>query len=98
MEQNLKLSKVGADFIQDAVRYAETVGMLLNLITCTQPDMAFAVGKLARFMSQPREERWVGVKAVMRYQKQTEDYDIFSGGAYLLFMAFVDSHDAADPD
>jgi hypothetical protein len=53
MEQNLKLSKHGEDLMEDSGRYAETVGMLLYLTTCTRPDMAYAVSVMAHFISQP---------------------------------------------
>jgi hypothetical protein len=79
MEQNVRLSKDGNDRMVDAGRYAETVGMLLYLTACTRPDMAFAVGMLARFNSKPREEHWARVKRVLHYLKQTAEYGIIYG-------------------
>ena len=98
METNLKLSKDGDDPMEDPGRYAEAVGMLLYLTTCTRPDMAFAVGVLARFISKPREEHWARVKGVLHYLKETADYGIIYGAADSRLEGYADSDFAADPD
>ncbi|XP_074314899.1 secreted RxLR effector protein 161-like [Silene latifolia] len=43
-------------------------------MTSTRPDIAFAVGKLSRYTSNPSLEHWVAVKRVLRYLKKTIDY------------------------
>jgi hypothetical protein len=98
MEQNVKLSKDGNDQMVDAGRYAETVGMLLYLTTCTRPDMAFAVGMLARFISKPREEHWARVKRVLHYLKQMAEYGIIYGLEDAPLEGYADSDCAADPE
>jgi transposase InsO family protein len=98
MEQNLKLSKHGDDLMADAGCYAETVGMLFYLATCTRPDIAYAVGVLARFISKPRQKHWVRVKGVLQYLKQTADYGIIYGLEDALLEGYTDSDYAADPD
>ncbi|XP_074298159.1 secreted RxLR effector protein 161-like [Silene latifolia] len=45
-------------------------------MTSTRPDIAFAVGKLSRYTSNPSLEHWVVVKRVLRYLKQTMDYGL----------------------
>lgn len=35
------------------VPYASAVGSLMYAMICTRPDIAFAVGALARFMADP---------------------------------------------
>jgi hypothetical protein len=98
IEHNLKLSKYGDDLMGDPGRSAETVGMLLYLTTCTRPDMAFAIGVLARFISAPREEHRMRVKAVRHYLKETVDYAIIYGAASTPLEGYADSDYAADPD
>jgi len=38
---------------QDPRLYQSLIGSLMYLATCTMPDIAFAVGVLARFSSKP---------------------------------------------
>ncbi|XP_057543261.1 secreted RxLR effector protein 161-like [Amaranthus tricolor] len=35
------------------LEYAKIIGSLMYAMTCTRPDIAFAVGKLSRFTSNP---------------------------------------------
>ena len=42
-------------------------------LTKTRPDIAFAVGNVARFCSEPTEVHWSAVKRIMRYLKGTQD-------------------------
>ena len=53
--------------------YAEAIGSLIYLSTCTRPDISFAVGSLSRFMAKPTKAHWEGVKRIMRYLKGTLD-------------------------
>jgi hypothetical protein len=97
MEQNLKLSKYGDDLMEDAGRYAETVGMLLYLTTCTWPDMASAVGVLARFIFKPRQEHWVRAQGVLQYLKQTAECGIIYRLQDTPLEGYADSDFKADP-
>jgi hypothetical protein len=54
MQMNTILSKEGDDYTKDTGVYAEILGMLLYLSSCTRPGIAHAVGVLARFMPKPR--------------------------------------------
>ena len=41
---------------------------------CTRPDIAFVVGVLGRYLSNPGLQHWKAVKRVMRYLKRTKGY------------------------
>ena len=41
---------------------------------CTHPDIAFVVGVLGRYLSNPGLQHWKAVKRVMRYLKRTKGY------------------------
>lgn len=55
------------------VPYMNAVGALMYLAVRTRPDIAFAVGKLAQFNSNPGRGHWQAVKHVFRYLKGTMD-------------------------
>ena len=55
----------------EGVPYREAVGSLMYLMICTRPDIAYAVGKVARFCESPKMKHWVAVKRILRYVKGT---------------------------
>ena len=44
------------------IPYASAVGSLVYLEVCTRPDIAFAVGMLGRYQSDPGIEHWIDVQ------------------------------------
>ena len=42
----------------------------------TRPDIAFAVGNVARFCSNPMREHWTAKKRIIRYLKGTTSYGL----------------------
>lgn len=59
--------------------YMTAVGSLLFLALLTRPDIAFAVGVLVRFNSNPGLKHWKAVKRVFRYLKGTIDLQLEYG-------------------
>lgn len=51
--------------------YQSAVGSLLYLSTRTRPDIAYAVGNIARFSAKPTNHHWTAVKRLMRYLNGT---------------------------
>lgn len=94
----VKLSRDGSEGLDTAVHgYGELVGSLLYLSVCTRPDIAFAVGALARYMSDPREQHWDAAKGVLRYLRGTEVHGLVFGGGSAL-AGFGDADYAGDVD
>ena len=60
----------------DSTLYQSAVGSLLYLSSWTRPDIAYAVGSVARFCSNPSKEHWTAVKRIFRYLKGTYNYGI----------------------
>jgi hypothetical protein len=58
------------------IPYLAAVGALMYLATSTCPDIAYTVGCLARFNSNPGIVHWHAVKHLLRYLKGTADYSI----------------------
>lgn len=75
--------------------YAEMVGSIMYLANQTRPDIAFAVGRLARRMATPTEGDWQAAKGVLRYLNGTRNMGIvYNGGQDL--EAWVDSDYAGE--
>jgi hypothetical protein len=61
------------------IPYMNAVGSLMYLATMTRPDIAFTVGVLARFNSNPGMAHWKAVKHLLRYLKGTMDLKLAYG-------------------
>ncbi|CAM8988603.1 unnamed protein product [Rhodiola kirilowii] len=53
------------------LEYSRVIGSLMYAMTSTRPDIAFAVGKLSRYTSNPSKDHWRAVHRVLRYLKGT---------------------------
>jgi len=61
------------------VPYSHAVGSLMYLAIATRPDIAYAVGVLGRYSSNPGLEHWKAVKHLFRYIKGTKDFRLVLG-------------------
>lgn len=59
-----------------SVPYSHAVGSLMYLAISTRPDIAYAVGVLARYSSNPGQAHWAAVKHLFRYLQGTLDYKL----------------------
>ncbi len=93
-----KLRKEGEPL--DTVRfpYSECVGSLLYLSVCTCPDIAQAVGALARYMAAPTVAHWEAALGVVRYLVRTVDYSLTFGGSSETLLGYCDPDYAGDLD
>ena len=58
------------------LEYAKVIGCLMYAMTCTRPDIAYAVGRMNRYTSNPNDMHWHDVKRILKYLKKTKDYGI----------------------
>jgi hypothetical protein len=63
--------KVDERPFDDTIRYQQLIGSLIYLSNATRPDIAYAVGQLARKMQSPSVDDWQNGKRVIRYLKGT---------------------------
>ncbi|RVW55098.1 Retrovirus-related Pol polyprotein from transposon TNT 1-94 [Vitis vinifera] len=49
------------------VPYSSMVGSLMYAQVCTRPDIAFVVGMLGRYLSNPGSQHWKAAKKVLRF-------------------------------
>ena len=76
---SIKLTKDGDPLDTKTCPYSTLVGSLMYLSICTRPDIAQAVGALARYMAQPTVAHWTTAKTVLRYLAGTADFGITFG-------------------
>ena len=79
--------------------YQSAVGRLLYLSTRTRPDIAFAVGTIAKFTSRPTETHWTAVKHLLRYIAGTREFGLlFTRSDSSDCTGFSDADWAGDQD
>ena len=58
----------------ESIPYASTVGSLMYAQVCLRLDIAYAVGMLGTYQSNPGMEHWKATKKVMRYLQRTKNH------------------------
>jgi hypothetical protein len=72
--------------------FRQLVGSLLYLAIVTRADIAVAVGKLCRLVSNPGEQHWVQAKRVLRYLRGTSGMKLtYVRGEKTDLQAYVDA-------
>nr|CAH65871.1 OSIGBa0103I21.4 [Oryza sativa] len=84
--------------VRDQLRYSQIIGSLMYLASATRPDISFAVSKLSRFVSNPRDDHWQALERVMRYLKGTMSYAIHYTGYPKVLEGYSDSNWISDAD
>jgi hypothetical protein len=73
------------------------VGSLMHLMVASRPDLAFAVGQLARKMQSPTERDLLNAKRVLRYVKGSLDLALlYPAGGGIEMKSYADSDFAGD--
>uniref|UniRef100_A0AAV1VKM4 Integrase catalytic domain-containing protein n=1 Tax=Peronospora matthiolae TaxID=2874970 RepID=A0AAV1VKM4_9STRA len=99
-DSNSKLIKMGQEeaFVPK-YPYRELVGALMYIATCTRPDIAHAVGEVAKFCELYDKSHWTAAKRILKYLKTTQDLSIvFSDINKGELIGFVDANWAGDLD
>ena len=73
------------------LEYAKVIGCLMYAMTCTRPDIAYAVGRLSRYTSNPSKEHWHAVKRVLKYLKGTMNYCLTYSGDPSVLEGYTDA-------
>ena len=72
--------------------YASIIGSLRYATDCTWTDIAYAVGVLSRFTSNPSKDHWLAIEQVMRYLIGTKNYVLF----YKKYPAVIETFSDTD--
>ncbi|SLM41027.1 hypothetical protein LPUS_11908 [Lasallia pustulata] len=76
----------------DVSEYQQAVGSFMHAMVYTRPDIAFATGKVAQFMSAPVERHGQAVKNLFRYLKTTASFKLrFGPGGISRLVVYADS-------
>ncbi|GKE01061.1 hypothetical protein Tco_1389044, partial [Tanacetum coccineum] len=62
------------------VPYALAVGSIMYVMTCTRPDVSFALNIVSRHQENPGEGYWIVVKNILKYLRNTKDRFLVYGG------------------
>nr|CAN64403.1 hypothetical protein VITISV_024940 [Vitis vinifera] len=76
----------------EMIPYASTIGSFMYAQVCTRPDIAYIVGMLGRYLSNPGMDHWKKAKQVMRYLQRTKDYMFtYHRSSHLEIVGYSDS-------
>ena len=50
-------------------------------MTCTRPDVAFALSMDSRYQGNPGKAHWTAVKNILKYLRGTKDWVLTLGGS-----------------
>ncbi|KAI5116504.1 hypothetical protein M0805_000605 [Coniferiporia weirii] len=107
MDANAQLSKEQSPKTQANINamkvypYSQLVSSLMYLAICTRPDIAYAVGVLGRFSSNPGQAHWRAAKHLLRYLKGMVDFKLLYApdpSQSELFTAYCDADNAGNRD
>ena len=89
----------GQEPVGDDVPYSNAIGSVMYAMLGTRCDVAYVVGLISRFMSNPSSEHWLAVKWVLRYLKKTESLKlVFRKQKEFKVEGFCDSDFSSDLD
>ncbi|GKD37628.1 zinc finger, CCHC-type containing protein, partial [Tanacetum coccineum] len=60
----------------DQLEYSRAIECLMYAMTSTRPDIAYAVGRLSRFTSNPSRQHWKAITRVFKYLRGTMNYGL----------------------
>jgi hypothetical protein len=77
MDSSLKpTARADDEEATDKALYRQAVGCILYAALGSRPDIAYAIGVLGRFASNPSVHHWVAIKHLLRYIKATLHYNL----------------------
>ncbi|CAM8959677.1 unnamed protein product [Rhodiola kirilowii] len=82
------------------IPYDIAVGLVMYVMLCTRPDLAFAVSVLSRFMSNPGNAHWTAMKYLLKYIAGTQNLGLVykKYETKIDIKGYVDSNYASNKD
>ena len=78
--------------------YSSTVGILMQVMVCTRPNISHAVGVVRRYMNNLGKEYWEEVKQILKYFRDISTHALCVGGSYIVLQGYLDSDMEGDKD
>nr|GEX65012.1 zinc finger, CCHC-type [Tanacetum cinerariifolium] len=75
----------------DQLEYSRAIGCLLYVMTSTRPDIAYVIGRLSRFNSNPNRQHWKVITRVFKYLRSTKDYGLSYVGYPSVLEGYLDA-------
>ena len=82
----------------DQEEYAKVIGSVMFLMSCTRPDIAYAVSRLSRYTHCPNASHWIAIRRLLRYLKGTMDWGLHFCGTPSVLEGFSDANWVTDND
>ncbi|GJX87302.1 zinc finger, CCHC-type containing protein [Tanacetum coccineum] len=73
------------------LEYSRVIGCLMYAMTCTRPYIAFVMGKLSRYTSNPGTQHWQTIQRVLMYLKKTINYRLIYSGFPSVLEGYTDA-------
>lgn len=80
------------------VSLTSVVGSLIFAMVCTRPDIAYTVGVLSQFITNPEKVHLEATKWVLHYLRGTNDYAITYSKSSSPIQGYMDGNFAGDLD
>ncbi|KAI3499882.1 hypothetical protein L1887_35696 [Cichorium endivia] len=87
IQSNAKLSKTQSPSTDEEIAeispvpYASAVGSIMYAMTCTRPDVSFALSMVSRYQGNPGKAHWIAVKNILKYLRRTKNMELVLGGS-----------------
>jgi len=83
----------------DKFPYRELIGSIMYAMIATRPDVANALGNVAKYSGKYNQSHWNATKRILKYMICTKDYGIkFNGNASSTLYGYADANWGADID
>nr|GEV18612.1 zinc finger, CCHC-type [Tanacetum cinerariifolium] len=83
--------KLNTGKLVDQLEYSRAIGCLMYAMTSTRSDIAYAVGRLSRFTSNPSRQHWKAITRVFKYLRGTMNYGLSFIGYPSVLEAYSDA-------
>ncbi|KAI3504355.1 hypothetical protein L1887_32956 [Cichorium endivia] len=86
IQSNAKLSKTHSPSTNEEIAemsrvpYASAVGSIMYAMTCTRPDVSFALSMVSRYQGNLGRAHWIAVKNILKYLRRTKNMVLVLGG------------------